>query len=131
MQRRPPKSTRSVTLFPYTALFRSAGQQQERAQRRAQRRRVHALVEVLQPQQPERTDEREQRAGQHQRRDLNRRPRRQGVEMAHSITSPRIRNFDRATVLAKPRRAMIRPASTLSRLPVRRPTVSSRILALT
>src|SRR3546814_19025391 len=65
---------------------------------------MHALVEVLQPQQAERTDEREQRARQHEHRDQDRRPRRQGIEMAHSITSPRIRNMDRATVLAKPSR---------------------------
>src|SRR3546814_2278058 len=74
--------------------------------------RVHALVEVLQSQQAERPDEGEQRARQDHYRDQDRRPRRQGVEVAHSITSPRIRNFDRATVLAKPSSAMIRPAST-------------------
>src|SRR3546814_7228412 len=72
---------------------------------------MHALVEVLQPQQAERTDEREQRARQHEHRDQDRRPRRQGIEMAHSITSPRIRNLDRATVLAKPSSAMISPRS--------------------
>src|SRR3546814_16898205 len=101
------------------------------AQRRAQGGRVHALVEVLQSQQAERPDEGEQRARQDHYRDQDRRPRRQGVEVAHSITSPRIRNFDRATVLAKPSSPMIRPASTSSRLPVRMPIVSSRILALT
>src|SRR3546814_18765957 len=111
MIRRQPRSTRTDTLFPYTTLFRS-------------------LVEVLQPQQAERTDEREQRARQHEHRDQDRRPRRQGIEMAHSITSPRIRNLDRATVLANPSSAMISPASTSSSLPVRMPRVSSRIIAL-
>src|SRR3546814_2496354 len=60
------------------------------------------MVEVLHSQQAERPEEGEQRARQDHYRDQDRRPRRQGVEVAHSITSPRIRNFDRATVLAKP-----------------------------
>src|SRR3546814_4855687 len=37
MLRRPPRSTRTDTLFPYTTLFRSRGRQAERAARLDQR----------------------------------------------------------------------------------------------
>src|SRR3546814_14487040 len=33
MRRRPPRSTRTDTLFPYTTLFRSAGEQEREEQR--------------------------------------------------------------------------------------------------
>src|SRR3546814_3449243 len=38
MIRRPPRSTRTDTLFPYTTLFRSAGDAGRRAELREQRR---------------------------------------------------------------------------------------------
>src|SRR3546814_3024172 len=42
MIRRPPRSTRTDTLFPYTTLFRSDGEHQTQGQERAQ-------VQVLRP----------------------------------------------------------------------------------
>src|SRR3546814_1097516 len=40
MKRRPPRSKRTDTLFPYTTLFRSGTEQQALAQRMKQRQRV-------------------------------------------------------------------------------------------
>src|SRR3546814_10565099 len=45
MIRRPPRSTRTDTLFPYTALFRSAGDQEQRQRRGELRQPDQAEVE--------------------------------------------------------------------------------------
>src|SRR5699024_864111 len=104
---------------------------QEQAQRRAQGGRVQSAVETLQSQQTDRTDEREQCAGEYQRGNHQRCPVRQGRECVHSITSPRIRNLANAEVLAKPSTAMTRQAATYSRLPVRIPILSNNNMAST
>src|SRR5690606_1598798 len=87
------------------------GDHQERPHRRGQGRRMHALVEIPEAKQAQRADEGQGRSRQCQQRDGNGSPRRQQLEMVHSITSPRIRNLDTAMVLAKPSRAMISAAS--------------------
>src|SRR3546814_2688142 len=46
MIRRPPRSTRTDTLFPYTTLFRSEGQQAREERRQRQRRRAHRSAAV-------------------------------------------------------------------------------------
>src|SRR3546814_19634430 len=47
MIRRPPRSTRTDTLFPYTTLFRSPADQQLMHQRRALQMRNQSLCPVL------------------------------------------------------------------------------------
>src|SRR3546814_7523413 len=60
MRRRPPRSTRTDTLFPYTTLFRSGGRGQPVAPRQARAPGGQAcpLAAAAQPDEPER-----QRAG--------------------------------------------------------------------
>src|SRR3546814_5125923 len=49
MIRRPPRSTRTATLFPYTPLFRSQARGQRRARVRPERRLPAAEVRMIGP----------------------------------------------------------------------------------
>src|SRR3546814_8088110 len=49
MLRRPPRSTRTDTLFPYTTLFRSKGMHEEQGLRREATRRVASWRGARQP----------------------------------------------------------------------------------
>ena len=68
---------------------------------------MDAVVEARQPQQPEGADQRQPGAEQQAGPRSGSPPRAEGLEVAHSITSPRIRNFASATVATKPSMAMI------------------------
>ena len=74
--------------------------------RGAHRRRVHAGIESLHPQQPERADEREQPAADQEQRSGQRGPEWQRHVAHGSITSPRNRNFASAMVPTKPNSAI-------------------------
>src|SRR5690606_41121439 len=82
-----------------------------RAPARAERRRVDAVVEGFQPEEAPGADQRQPRADEQEGRDEDRRPERKIGGVAHSITSPRIRNLASAAVATKPRTAMMSAAS--------------------
>src|SRR5262245_20589079 len=98
-----------------------ADEDESGAERGAHRRRVHALVEALQPEQAQGAAERESRA-QHDQ---------DAGGPVHSITSPRSRNFAAAAVETKPRAAMTSAASKYSVVPVRMPKVSTSSMPFT
>src|SRR5690606_34572853 len=76
------------------------------AEGHAHRRRVHARVEILQAQQADRADQRQQASGNQQHGRRNRGPQRQFRFRHGSITSPRNRNLASATLLTKPNSAI-------------------------
>src|SRR3546814_12958486 len=47
MRRRPPRSTRTATLFPYTTLFRSEGEQVDHRRRRREEEPLEGVEEMV------------------------------------------------------------------------------------
>src|SRR5688500_5686102 len=82
---------------------------------------MHALEESAHAHQAERSDEGEQRAGEHQ----------QGGDGGHSITSPRSRNFAAAAVDTKPSMPITSAVSKKARLPAEMPKLRISSMAFT
>src|SRR3546814_2295433 len=82
MIRRPPRSTRTDTLFPYTTLFRS---QEQRIEQREQRQRRDRLDEAREPQRHPR-DIRVARR-QNRERQADRQPRERSEEHTSELQS--------------------------------------------
>src|SRR5690606_5523773 len=104
---------------------------EHRARTRAERGRMKSLVESPQAQQAYRAEHSRRRAGHHQDRNPEGRPRREFGSCRHSMTSPRIRNLASASVLVNPSSAMTSADSKYRVLPVWIPNTRSISIALT
>src|SRR5689334_15004354 len=99
-----------------------AGEHERGPDGRPHRRRMHALVEGVQAQKPERANARNERAGEHEEgRDVR----------AHSMTSPRSRNFPSAAVETNPRMPITSALSKYSVVFARMPKASTSSIAST
>src|SRR5690606_6510187 len=85
----------------HRGMERRADEDERRAHARSQRGRMDALVEGREPHQPDGPDQRDESAAQDQQRDAELHPFGRVAGIAHSITSPRIRNFASAAVATK------------------------------
>src|SRR5690606_12827414 len=92
---------------------------------------VHPLVEAAEAERADGAGKRQRGACKQQCGGEKGRPDGQVGGVAHSITSPRMRNFASATLETKPNTPMISAASKYTSLPVRMPTVSASSMAQT
>src|SRR3546814_3254772 len=124
MIRRPPRSTRTDTLFPYTTLFRSAGRNDRQAARGGARGRWSRLLHAVQRQSGRaRAAGRDRRAVLRLPRQLWRRgpaPRRTRVEDGERLSRPRGHRDRRAAA------GRARARTSRRRLPIWRPLFRPR-----